>query len=1528
MEKIQRHRRGKEFYVLLRDSIRKSYKIFTQQQQDLIRALFDNINAEIKHSDRSLIRAQAFQSFFQNWTFPKVPVKLDVGLPSAYENGVPVSLNLNVPESVENLMSCLTNYIKGFQSLLGVGISTGKIFRSLILTLVSLYRSDNLVDKGIAISQFLNNFDFTDSLDVKEFALTLAKVIQRLQSGNIQAQACQEDTVPENLLVVMIKFITTIFDKKTKIEVNADDIRVKRIRQLWFMVQSMTGLYNFLEKAFELAKEYAITLMTGVPLAHTQIETLYPNFIDWFERVDQIYEDCGLIKVRRSDELAQEVSALWKKGNDMLSSFSLMKMPTNLVRVFMVKYNQCKELFDESRSLIYYDKPRVPPFMLYLFGASGVGKSTIVSLISDSMAHMSGLQGHNHMYMRVSGGKYWDNYTNQFCCVIDDAYQSCAIEDCIAESMAIIRCTNNMPYPLDMAHLVDKGNVRFDSKLLIVTSNSQNPVESGVQHVEAVLRRRDLVVEVKLKDEYKRVEIIDGKEFIKVNRKFEHLETKIYHFDLYDSMGSYIIMHDLEWEELLSVLWYNFKNKMEREALILKDIEYLVDQGCEKLRAEDDRKMICKVKAQSLISDMMETYVKEPEYKDCLAIDIQAPGDHKLEFSESDTTLFETMLSHKMEPDILSCPLQIKRFNEYKRSKGVKNKSYWVETWTNMIKEWVKTIVDEIKNNALLQSLLKFGALATALFGAYKMFKAMMGGSAQEETIPIKKKNMVRLTEAVSGDEKTMRIVKKMHVGRKYLDKNTNRAEASVDNNAMTLCHNVLLYHVFRSTIVVNGRGTTSHGLFIGDRVAIVPLHDLAVLNGEEDSTISIFTCGPTYLNIPTKSIDVIEYPEMDVAFLKFDSTVKQFKNIIHHFIKEVDLGRHNFSHLRILTTMMTQSKQLIFKEEDYTDVETYGTLDYIDGTDEFIEVKDSFLYKGSTYPGLCGSPLVLMNKYCMRKIVGFHIAGSEGKGYSNILTSEIVSEYFNMFFEEKIPIEIEEPQVSGDIKAQGYILDNDVVEFCGMMDEKHGVYQPSNTKIRPSALQGDWTPIVTQPAMLHRTGDIDPYRNGLTKYFGAVIALDQSILDTIVQGMIVEINSLKSQHKHVLTDFQALNGIIDDEYIRPMKMNTSAGYPYVLNKGKEKGKRSFVDIIDGDIFPGDILRKEWDDREIKAVQGVVKETIWIDNLKDERRPIEKVAQGKTRLFVSAPFDFSVMFRKYFLSFCAHIMRNRDGLESAVGINPHCKDWDLMYKNLMRVDVDHTFIVGDYSCYDGTIPAQVIDCVRRIADAWYDDEFSLQREVLFSSIMYPYHIVGRSVYRVVRGNPSGNPLTTVLNSLVNTILMRYAWTQLAKNYNMGHSHYFKYVKAKNFGDDNILCVSNQVPWFNYEALVDIFKTMGMSYNLPDKGQTGYDRITFLKRAFRYDSMTNAYMPALNMNSINEMVNWITEGSNPWEATLSNIEVATREMFHHGKEHYEEFTRKLQLVLQARGKKWFPEEWECKFHTWNTQGFAPDFSMLP
>jgi hypothetical protein len=102
-------------------------------------------------------------------------------------------------------------------------------------------------------------------------------------------------------------------------------------------------------------------------------------------------------------------------------------------------------------------------------------------------------------------------------------------------------------------------------------------------------------------------------------------------------------------------------------------------------------------------------------------------------------------------------------------------------------------------------------------------------------------------------------------------------------------------------------------------------------------------------------------------------------------------------------------------------------------------------------------------------------------------------------------------------------------------------------------------------------------------------------------------------------------------------------------------------------------------------------------------------------------------------------------------------------------------------------------------------------------------------------NPSGHPLTVIINSIVNSLYMRFAWFSLKPKNFAGKFH--EHVHLMTYGDDNIMGVSREASWFNHTAISDVLSSSGVIYTMADKEQKSVpflhiSQTSFLKRSFR------------------------------------------------------------------------------------------------
>jgi hypothetical protein len=357
----------------------------------------------------------------------------------------------------------------------------------------------------------------------------------------------------------------------------------------------------------------------------------------------------------------------------------------------------------------------------------------------------------------------------------------------------------------------------------------------------------------------------------------------------------------------------------------------------------------------------------------------------------------------------------------------------------------------------------------------------------------------------------------------------------------------------------------------------------------------------------------------------------------------------------------------------------------------------------------------------------------------------------------------------------------------------------------------------------------------------------------------------------------------------------SSPGYPYVLSRPSGKpGKTAWFGDIEY-IYDKDMELRVLELAKL-AKRGIRTPYIWTDTLKDERRPIDKVDALKTRVFASGPQDYLLLFRQYFLGFVANIMENRIDNEQSIGTNPFNNDWTRTAKKLSRFG-DQVF-AGDFSTFDGTLNSCIMHSFVDVINEWYNDgpENAMLRHTLFLDIMNSVHLSGTKFYACTHSQPSGNPLTTILNSWYNSVSMRIAFNRCAIKHGIKGADFNKSVSMVSYGDDNVINFDRKItPWFNQVEVTEAYASFGMIYT--DEAKTGnitpfktLSECAYLKRGFRYEQ--GRWFAPLDFDVCLEMCNWVRKSSDPIAATCDNVENACRELSVHGKEVFETHTPRL------------------------------------
>jgi len=381
-----------------------------------------------------------------------------------------------------------------------------------------------------------------------------------------------------------------------------------------------------------------------------------------------------------------------------------------------------------------------------------------------------------------------------------------------------------------------------------------------------------------------------------------------------------------------------------------------------------------------------------------------------------------------------------------------------------------------------------------------------------------------------------------------------------------------------------------------------------------------------------------------------------------------------------------------------------------------------------------------------------------------------------------------------------------------------------------------------------------------------------------------------------ILSRKATVNGLPGVKYIDRINCGSSMGHPWCTTKKK------FLIDDKCEKYPHgvDFVPEVWEEADrVEALYagGGRAFPIFTAHLKDEPTPIAKCVDKKTRLFTGASVPYSLVVRKYLLSFVRLLQKNKFAFEAGPGTVVQSIEWTDIYEYLTVFGEDR-MIAGDYSKFDkrmiGDFILTAFDIIVELhARAGFSGaELDVLRGIA-SDTAFPLVNVNGDLVEFFGTNPSGHPLTVVINSLVNSLYMRYAFITLSKSVSGEKARFKECVHLFTYGDDNIMGVSPQAPWFNHTSIQQVLSTIGVGYTMADKESESREYIhisecSFLKRRWVYNEEVGAYLAPLDEDSIHKsLTTWIPSDTiDRFAQTKDVVSAANSEYFFYGREIFE------------------------------------------
>jgi hypothetical protein len=209
-------------------------------------------------------------------------------------------------------------------------------------------------------------------------------------------------------------------------------------------------------------------------------------------------------------------------------------------------------------------------------------------------------------------------------------------------------------------------------------------------------------------------------------------------------------------------------------------------------------------------------------------------------------------------------------------------------------------------------------------------------------------------------------------------------------------------------------------------------------------------------------------------------------------------------------------------------------------------------------------------------------------------------------------------------------------------------------------------------------------------------------------------------------------------------------------------------------------------------------------------------------------------------------------------------------------------------------------------EEWYQgtEEERIVRATLFLEITSSVHIFGRNVYGLTHCMPSGVYLTSTVNTVIGSMLMRLFWLDSAPRQHANMESFNENVALALYGDDNVVNVSDFASsFFNQDTVTAAAPNYAMTYT--DEAKTGnktepYRKITevgFLKRSFVWSAEEARYIGQLDLKVVDEMCNWYHNSDLEVKQLPLVIDSQMREYAMYSKDLYNNRLRTIQKACR-------------------------------
>jgi hypothetical protein len=1227
--------------------------------------------------------------------------------------------------------------------------------------------------------------------------------------------------------------------------------------------------------------------------------------------------------IARLDRVIEDGDAMYKYSKSMKDS-DAGKIGALLNELKLMKAMR----FTKTRAR----ETRRPPFSVLLFGNSSIGKSSILDMLYQQFCKIKKLPNTpDFKFVWNPAANFPDGFsTKMHTCVFDDIafmHPNKASQG-DPSLMTVIQAINGMPFVPDQAALEDKGKIPFRCEFVVGTTNTKNlNAHYYFSAPTAVRRRFPFIIEPIVKEEYCTDNVLDSS---KVPQSGSYPDlwtwnvTKVAPGPVRgmgtDTTRLLPVLENASLKEML--MWFNSAVAIfdKNQDSMVASIERMVNADlCDHMLPVDV--CGCRDHIQSGIFGTTYSY-----------------------FASFLFTVFMSAVFFKLYRSIRLVRFVWNRYS-YRLLKYICRHQY-AQIKEKLDKYTFIKIGDNVKIHIGYPILLT--GIVTVVFWFLKFYKLKDTLQSDDKALVLQEddkppENRSPSNDAAPNDDKTESVA--LNFGRAPVAEEERKNiwfkdnyeitsfDVSCQTTGMKALSKTEIRNIFlRNCYTILFTFKNKYGISSQTRTRVIAIRGSTfIINAHavpdcEEFQIDITSqnmCDGVNSNIQmlgTKRM-FTQLANLDVSYFRV-AGLPPHKDIRHYFAKSTLNGTFDGEYLRREKSSEIQSVEAI-KLIKYDHVNLKGTCLVWRGH-----------IRSPTKNGDCGSMLVTYSEYGPI-ILGFHIAMNESGTQSYAIR---IPEEYLMALPEDLVLQHGTPiwedtkynHVLGDLDKKSpfrYIEEGDAKVYGSII----GFRSRPKTRVQKS-IMNEWLSCEG-----YKTKYTKPVMTGwLTKHIAIRPALlrnnrvKQHILESCVQNFILDLKSSISKEnfeKNLFTydDFTTINGAAGVMFVDKINRNTSAGFPW------RKSKKFFLKAIPPRGANQDPVEV---DEEIlvrskiiidKYIAGERACPIFTASLKDEAVTFAKAKQEKTRVFMGAPFDWSIVVRKFLLSHVRFIQKNSYCFEAAPGMNCHSKQWHKLYNYLTKFGKD-SIVNGDYKNYDkGMLPDIIIASFKILVwMAEYSGNFTKQEidviRGIATDVAYPHLDFFGDLVQLFGCEPSGHPLTVIINCLANSLLMRYAYMEL--NPDKECKTFKQNVSLMTYGDDNIMGVHKNVhSWFNHCEVVRAFLNIDVIYTMADKEAVSVpfvhiDQASFLKRTFRYDDDLKHFVAPLEHDSIEKsLMVWVKSKTiNSKEQAMAIVTSTVREYFWYGREIFHQKTELFKRMVKALELDFYVVE--SSFPTWD------------